>query len=82
MALQDGAGDAGDAYDSSLESSHLTYIIPFATEFNPEAAFGSGEGSFESNLASIELRDQLFFGMRFANCFRPGVSPCSFADCR
>ncbi|KAK3990318.1 TRAPP trafficking subunit Trs65-domain-containing protein [Cladorrhinum sp. PSN332] len=61
MALPDGAGDAGDANDGSLENSHLTYIIPFATKFDPEDAFKQGEGSFESKLANIELRDQLFF---------------------
>jgi hypothetical protein len=82
MALQDGFGDAGNANDGSLENSHLTYIIPFGTKFNPEEAFRGGEGSFESKLASIELREQLFFGMRFANCSHPSVSSCSFADCR
>ncbi|KAK4168618.1 TRAPP trafficking subunit Trs65-domain-containing protein [Cladorrhinum sp. PSN259] len=61
MALQDGVGDAGNANDGSLENSHLTYIIPFGTKFNPEEAFRGGEGSFESKLASIELREQLFF---------------------
>ncbi|KAK4232265.1 TRAPP trafficking subunit Trs65-domain-containing protein [Podospora fimiseda] len=61
MALPDGAGDAGDANDGSLGNSHLTYIIPFATKFDPEEALKQGEGSFESKLANIELRDQLFF---------------------
>ncbi|KAK4132625.1 hypothetical protein BT67DRAFT_425513 [Trichocladium antarcticum] len=64
MALADlnGARDGGhDAPDAFLEHSHLTYIIPFATEFNPEAALREGGGSVESRIANIEQRDQLFF---------------------
>lgn len=51
-----------------LEQSYLTYIIPFATQFNPKEALQQSGGSVESNIANVEQRDQLFFGMRFANC--------------
>lgn len=85
MALADlnGARDGGhDAPDAFLEHSHLTYIIPFATEFSPEAALREGGGSVESRIANIEQRDQLFFGTRFAHCSRSCASHCSFADRR
>ncbi|AEO65868.1 uncharacterized protein THITE_2113427 [Thermothielavioides terrestris NRRL 8126] len=53
---------AGDPVaDAFLEQSYLTYIIPFATEFNPEDALRSGTGSIESKIAGIEQREQLFF---------------------
>ncbi|KAK4190524.1 TRAPP trafficking subunit Trs65-domain-containing protein [Podospora australis] len=58
---QDGAADAHDLTDGFLESSHLTYIIPFATQFSPEEALQQGQGNFESKLAGIEQRDRLFF---------------------
>ncbi|KAL2020892.1 hypothetical protein VTK56DRAFT_7883 [Thermocarpiscus australiensis] len=69
MALADpdgtgaGAGNASneDAADVLLEQSYLTYIIPFATNFNPDEALRQGQGSVESKIASIEQRDQLFF---------------------
>ncbi|KAK4173015.1 TRAPP trafficking subunit Trs65-domain-containing protein [Triangularia setosa] len=59
MAVPDTSGHG--ANDVFLENSHLTYIIPFTTKFNPDEALRQGEGSFESKLAGIELRDQLFF---------------------
>ncbi|KAK4044529.1 TRAPP trafficking subunit Trs65-domain-containing protein [Parachaetomium inaequale] len=65
MALPDpngaGAGDTADAADAFLEQSYLTYIIPFATEFNPEEALQRDGASVESNIAGTEQRDQLFF---------------------
>lgn len=64
MAVPDAPGR--DANDVFLENAHLTYIVPFTTKFNPDKALRQGEGSFESKLVGIELRDQLFFGMRFA----------------
>ncbi|KAK4201851.1 TRAPP trafficking subunit Trs65-domain-containing protein [Triangularia verruculosa] len=59
MAVPDATGH--DANDGFLQNAHLTYIIPFSTKFNPDEALREGEGSFESKLAGIELRDQLFF---------------------
>ncbi|KAK4681954.1 hypothetical protein QC764_112100 [Podospora pseudoanserina] len=59
MAVPDSPGR--DANDVFLENAHLTYIVPFTTKFNPDEALRQGEGSFESKLAGIELRDQLFF---------------------
>jgi hypothetical protein len=74
---------AGDPVaDAFLEQSYLTYIIPFATEFNPEDALRSGTGSIESKIAGIEQREQLFFGTRFAPCARCRVPRRSFAACR
>ncbi|KAK4101686.1 hypothetical protein N658DRAFT_566672 [Parathielavia hyrcaniae] len=69
MALPDsngagaGAGEASGVADSEafLHQSYLTYIIPFATDFNPETAFQQGASSVESNISSIEQRDRLFF---------------------
>ncbi|SPQ18864.1 d9478caa-aec2-4792-b35a-30859aed1fc9 [Thermothielavioides terrestris] len=53
---------AGDhVADAFLEQSYLTYIIPFATKFDPEDALRSGTGSIESKIAGIEQREQLFF---------------------
>ncbi|VBB72683.1 Putative protein of unknown function [Podospora comata] len=59
MAVPDAPGR--DANDVFLENAHLTYIVPFTTKFNPDEALRQDEGSFESKLAGIELRDQLFF---------------------
>jgi hypothetical protein len=63
-------GDASRVADSEafLEQSYLTYIIPFATNFSPESALQQGAGSVETIISSIEQRDQLFFGTRFAHC--------------
>jgi hypothetical protein len=79
-----GVGGAGDAADTFLEQSYLTYIIPSATHFSPEEALtqGEGEGSVEGKISSIEQREQLFFGMRFAHCARSSASHCSFEACR
>ncbi|KAK0729355.1 TRAPP trafficking subunit Trs65-domain-containing protein [Apiosordaria backusii] len=59
MAVPDVPGH--DSSDTFLENSHLTYIVPFTTKFNPDEALRQGGGSFETKLAGIELRDQLFF---------------------
>lgn len=80
--LDDASGGAGDAADTFLQQAYLTYIIPFASDFDPEEALSRGEDSVESKIANIEQRDQLFFGTRFAGCSRSGVSHRSFADCR
>ncbi|KXX77030.1 hypothetical protein MMYC01_206114 [Madurella mycetomatis] len=65
MALPDpdsiGPGDADIVADAFLQQSYLTYIIPFATNFDPEDALGRGEGSVESKISNIEQRDRLFF---------------------
>ncbi|KAK4128198.1 hypothetical protein N657DRAFT_638619 [Parathielavia appendiculata] len=57
------AGEASGVANSEafLHQSYLTYIIPFATKFNPEKAFHQGAGSVEINISSIEQRDRLFF---------------------
>ncbi|KAK4143238.1 TRAPP trafficking subunit Trs65-domain-containing protein [Dichotomopilus funicola] len=67
MALPDpesigaGASDTDPGATAFLEQSYLTYIIPFATQFNPKEALQQSEGSVESNIANVEQRDQLFF---------------------
>lgn len=86
MALPDpdsiGPDDVGIAADAFLQQSYLTYIIPFATNFDPEDALGRGENSVESKISNIEQRDRLFFGMRFAHCSPSCVSQGSFAGRR
>jgi hypothetical protein len=86
MALPDpngaSAGDTPDAAAAFLEQSYLTYIIPFATKFDPEEALQRDGASIESNIAGTEQRDQLFFGTRFASGPRPRGSHCSCAHCR
>lgn len=82
MAVADPDGssttDAGHgAPDAFLEHSYLTYIIPFATNFDPKEALQQGTGSLETKIANVEQRDQLFFGMRFAPCSRSSASHCS-----
>ncbi|KAL2260426.1 hypothetical protein VTK26DRAFT_5567 [Humicola hyalothermophila] len=65
VADPDGSAESGHAApDAFLEHSYLTYIIPFATNFNPEEALRQGAGSLESRIANIEQREQLFFGTR------------------
>lgn len=73
MALPDPSGttqaeDTLPIADAFLEQSYLTYIVPFATNFSPEEAFRDVGNSIEGAISSIEQRDQLFFGTRFARC--------------
>lgn len=75
-------GDVPDVADAFLNQSYLTYIIPSTTKFDPEEALQQDGGSIESNISSIEQRDQLFFGTRFANCSCSNFAPCSCANCR
>jgi hypothetical protein len=73
--------DVPDIADVFLEQSYLTYIVPSTTKFDPKEVLQDG-GSIESNISSIEQRDQLFFGTRFANCSCSSVALCSCANCR
>jgi hypothetical protein len=84
MAVADpnDAGETAHVPDAFLEQSYLTYIIPFATDFSPEAALQQGAGSVESHIANIEQRDQLFFGMGCAGRSHSCASNCSCAACR
>lgn len=96
MAVADpeGAHAAGaDAADGFLEHAHLTYFVPFATDFRADDALRDGAGPVESRLAAIEQRDQLFFGTRDPHAApappplrpllpRAPLAPCSFAACR
>ncbi|KAK4154616.1 TRAPP trafficking subunit Trs65-domain-containing protein [Chaetomidium leptoderma] len=56
-----GDPDGADVADTFLEQSYLTYMIPFATNFNPEESLQQSAGPVESNISSIEQREQLFF---------------------
>ncbi|KAL2269968.1 hypothetical protein VTJ83DRAFT_2152 [Remersonia thermophila] len=44
-----------------LQNAYLTYIVPFATRFDPREAFRPASGSVESSISAVEQRDQLFF---------------------
>lgn len=74
--------DVPDVADAFLEQSYLTYIIPSTTKFDPKEVLQQNGGSIESNISSIEQRDQLFFGTRFANCSCSSVALCSCANRR
>ncbi|KAK0633506.1 TRAPP trafficking subunit Trs65-domain-containing protein [Immersiella caudata] len=53
--------EVSDSDRAFLENSHLTYIIPAATQFTPEKALQRGELPFQDQLSAIEQREQLFF---------------------
>ncbi len=62
-----------------IDHAYLTYIVPFATNFKLEQALGQGDEPNRSLFDSIEQRESLFFGMRFA------LLPCAplpSANCR
>ncbi|TPX07011.1 uncharacterized protein E0L32_011079 [Thyridium curvatum] len=47
-----------------LQQSHLSYIVPYATDFDIEQVLREGEDSHKALFESIEQRPWLFFGMR------------------
>jgi hypothetical protein len=70
----DAANPAPAAPDAFLEESYLTYIVPFATRFDPREAFRQVPGSVERSISAVEQRDQLFFGME-VRALLPPVCP-------
>ena len=55
MAVTDGTHEF-------VQNSYLTYLIPFATEFEVEKALEASGEPPESFFESIEDRESLFFG--------------------
>ena len=73
--------DSKEAHESNpdqlfLEQSYLTYIVPFATNFKLEEAIGQGDEPNQSLFASIEQREWMFFGMRFALLSHVAILHC------
>lgn len=65
-----------------LEHSYLTYIIPFATNFDPEQDLRRTKPSKTSPIDSIEKRESLFFGKSLSPCNCTLVLHRSFVDRR
>lgn len=55
---------------SFLENSHLTYLVPYATDFQVEDAFSQHDSASKGPFDGIEQREWLFFG----TCVLPACS--------